>query len=57
MADAGDLEKLPPEIRNEIYALVLVRAEPFALCNFNGDQESLCERSARGRRAPKMKNE
>jgi hypothetical protein len=57
MADCGDLEKLPPEIRNEIYALVLVQTEPFALCNFGNDQQSLGERSGRGRRAPKMKNQ
>lgn len=41
MADAGDLEKLPPEIRNEIYALVLVQAEPVVLCNFGGDQRNI----------------
>jgi hypothetical protein len=41
MADAGDLEKLPLEIRNEIYALVLTRPKPLVLCNFGGDQPSI----------------
>lgn len=57
MADCGDLEKLPPEIRNEIYALALVQAEPFALCNFDGDQKRLGESAGRGRNAPKMNKE
>lgn len=57
MADAGDLEKLPPEIRNEIYALVLVPAEPLALCNYGDDQNKLGEPSSRRHDAPKMKNE
>lgn len=41
MADAGDLEKLPPEIRNEIYALAFVQARPLILCNFGGDQKRI----------------
>lgn len=57
MTDCGDLEKLPPEIRKEIYALVLVQAEPLELCNFGGDQKKIGESSGRGRHAPKMKNE
>ena len=56
MADAGDLEKLPPEIRNEIYALVLVPREPLVLCNFEGDQEHLGGPTRRGYKAPRMKN-
>jgi hypothetical protein len=57
MADAGDLEQLPPEIRDEIYALALVQTEPLTLCNYGNDQKRLGERSGRGRRAPKMKNQ
>jgi hypothetical protein len=57
MADCGDLEKLPPEIRNEIYALVLVQAEPLALCNFGGDQKRIGEPTSRRRDAPDMDNE
>jgi hypothetical protein len=41
MADAGDLERLPLEIRNEIYTLVLTRPKPLVLCNFGGDQPSI----------------
>jgi hypothetical protein len=44
MADAGDLEKLPLEIRNEIYALVLTRPKPMVLCNFGGDQRGIDSR-------------
>lgn len=47
MADCGDLEKVPPEIRNEIYALVLVQADPIALCNFEDDQENIGELTSR----------
>lgn len=57
MADCGDLEKLPPEIRNEIYALVLVQAGPFDLCNFGGDQKRLGEPTSRRGDAPCMENE
>ena len=57
MADCGDLEKLPPEIRNEIYALVLVKAGPLTLCNFGGDQKKIGAKSGRGSHAPKMNNE
>jgi len=57
MADAGELEKLPPEIRNEIYALVLVQPEPLASCNFRGKQKSVGERVSRSHRAPRTKNE
>lgn len=31
MADAGDLERLPPELRNEIYAMVLVTSDSIGL--------------------------
>jgi hypothetical protein len=57
MAEAGDLEKLPPEIRNEIYALALVQAEPFALCNYGYDQRNIGEPTSGRSRAPRMKNE
>lgn len=57
MTDCGDLEKLPPEIRNEIYALALVQAEPFALYNYGNDQKRLGEPTSRAYRAPRMKNE
>lgn len=56
-ADAGDLEKLPPEIRNEIYALVLARAEPLVLCNFGGNQKKISEPTSRSHRAWRRKNE
>lgn len=56
MADCGDLEKLPPEIRNEIYALVLVQTDPMALCNFEDDQENISERTSRSYHGPRMKN-
>ena len=57
MADCGDLEKLPPELRNEIYALVLVQAEPLLLCNFGGKQKSMGERKSPRFHAPRMENE
>lgn len=58
MADAGDLEKLPPEIRNEIYALVLVQPEPLALCKFTGKQQKgVGERNNRSYRASRVKIE
>ena len=57
MADCGDLEKLPPEIRNEIYALALVQAEPFALCTFGGDQKNIGEPTSRAYCAPRMNNQ
>jgi hypothetical protein len=57
MADLGDLEKFPPEIRDEIYALVLVQAEPVALSNFGGDQKAIGMSAGRGRNAPDMDNE
>jgi hypothetical protein len=57
MADCGDLEKLPPEIRNEIYALVLVQAEPLALCNFKSEQKSIGENTSRSYRALRRSNE
>lgn len=58
MADAGDLEKLPPEIRNEIYALVLVQLEPLALCKFKGDSHiGVGERNNRSYRASRTKIE
>jgi hypothetical protein len=41
MADAGALEKLPLEIRHEIYALALVQPDPLVLCNFGGDQPGI----------------
>jgi hypothetical protein len=41
MADLGDLEKFPPETRNEIYALALIQAEALTLCKFGGDQKRL----------------
>lgn len=57
MADTSELEKLPPEIRNEIYALVLVQAEPLALCNFGGDQPKIGEGAGRCRCTVMMNNE
>ncbi|GAB7332531.1 hypothetical protein MBLNU13_g04318t1 [Cladosporium sp. NU13] len=57
MVDCGDLEKLPPEIRNEIYALVLVQADPLTLCNFGGDQKNIGEPTGRAYHAPRMKNQ
>jgi hypothetical protein len=44
MAGAGDLEKLPLEIRNEIYVLVFTRPKPLVLCNFGGDQPGIDRR-------------
>lgn len=39
MADAGDLEKLPIELRNKIYALILIKPDGFTLQNYkNGYQ-------------------
>jgi hypothetical protein len=44
MTDAGDFEKLPLEIRHEIYRLALVRSEPLVLRNFGGDQGGIGHR-------------